>query len=237
MPGGCNFPRAGNWKCGQPVLGCTKGEARIWRGHSQGMKILVADDHDLLRETVAAFLLAEGMTEVVTLATLADVIEALSRDRFDVALIDAGLPGIEGLAGVAQAVAAGQGAAIALMAGSTSRDLAEAALDAGAAGFVPKKMSARAMVAAVRVMARGERFLPMGLLTPDPAPGTGAGQLTGREVTVLRGICAGKSNKEIARDLALQEVTVKLHVKTLSRKLGARNRTHAAMIARNGGLV
>lgn len=54
---------------------------------------------------------------------------------------------------------------------------------------------------------------------------------------MLRGICAGKSNKEIARDLALQEVTVKLHVKTLSRKLDARNRTHAAMIARSEGLV
>jgi DNA-binding NarL/FixJ family response regulator len=93
------------------------------------------------------------------------------------------------------------------------------------------------MVAAVRIMAAGERFLPMGLLTPDPAPGQVGALLTGREVTVLRGICAGKSNKEIARDLDLQEVTVKLHVKTLSRKLGARNRTHAAMIARNGGLV
>ena len=61
-------------------------------------------------------------------------------------------------------------------------------------------------------------------------------QLSQRERQVLRGICEGKSNKEIARDLDLQEVTVKLHVKTLSRKLGAKNRTHAAMIARNGGL-
>ena len=60
-------------------------------------------------------------------------------------------------------------------------------------------------------------------------------ELTRREADVLRGICEGKSNKEIARDLDLQEVTVKLHVKTLSRKLGAKNRTHAAMIARDGG--
>ena len=60
--------------------------------------------------------------------------------------------------------------------------------------------------------------------------------LTRRETDVLRGICEGKSNKEIARDLDLQEVTVKLHVKTLSRKLGAKNRTHAAMIARDAGL-
>ncbi|MFN3971128.1 MAG: response regulator [Gemmobacter sp.] len=201
------------------------------------MRILVADDHDLLRETVAAFLLAEGMEAVTTLATLPDVIAALAHGRYDVALIDAGLPGLEGLAGLDMAVKAARGGAVALMSGTTSRDLAEAALEAGARGFVPKKMSARAMVAAVRVMARGEKFMPMGLLTPDPEPGAAPGLLTGRESTVLRGICAGKSNKEIARDLELQEVTVKLHVKTLSRKLGARNRTHAAMIARNCGLV
>jgi DNA-binding NarL/FixJ family response regulator len=54
---------------------------------------------------------------------------------------------------------------------------------------------------------------------------------------VLRGICAGQSNKEIARVLDLQEVTVKLHVKTMSRKLGAKNRTHAAMLARDRKLI
>lgn len=201
------------------------------------MRILVADDHDLVRETIAAFLLAEGMEEVTTLATLDHVLSDMEGRRYDVVLVDAGLPGIDGLRGLARVVGMARGAAVALMAGSTSRDLAEAALEAGASGFVPKKMSARAMVAAVRLMAGGERFLPMGLLTPDPQPGQMGALLTGREVTVLRGICAGKSNKEIARDLDLQEVTVKLHVKTLSRKLGARNRTHAAMIARNGGLV
>ena len=93
------------------------------------------------------------------------------------------------------------------------------------------------MVAAVRLMAKGERFAPMGLLTADMAPGAPLAALTAREVTVLRGICEGKSNKEIARDLGLQEVTVKLHVKTLSRKLEAKNRTHAAMIAKAGGMA
>jgi DNA-binding NarL/FixJ family response regulator len=74
-------------------------------------------------------------------------------------------------------------------------------------------------------------------LQSEVAPGAPLALLTRREVSVLRGLCEGKSNKEIARDLALQEVTVKLHVKTLSRKLEARNRTHAAMIARNGGMI
>jgi DNA-binding NarL/FixJ family response regulator len=201
------------------------------------MRILVADDQDLVRETVAAFLLAEGMTAVDCVAGLPEVLERIAGGRYDLALVDHNLPGMNGLEGLARAVAAGRGTPVALLSASTSRDLAEAALEVGARGFVPKKMAARAMVAAVRLMARGETFAPIGILQRDGAAAAPFATLTGRELSVLRGICAGKSNKEIARDLALQEVTVKLHVKTLSRKLGARNRTHAAMIARNGGLA
>ena len=93
------------------------------------------------------------------------------------------------------------------------------------------------MVTAIRAMLAGQVFVPTELLVSDAPQGEGMLSLTRRETDVLRGLCAGKSNKEIARDLDLQEVTVKLHVKTLSRKLGARNRTHAAMIARDEGLI
>lgn len=201
------------------------------------MKILVADDHDLVRETIAAFLMAEGFGAVETAATLPEAIDRLEGEAHDLALLDLDMPTMKGFTGLARALAAGQGAHVALMSGSISRELAEAAMEAGAVGFVPKKLASRAMVAAVRLMARGENFVPVGLLRSDIAPGAPLAMLTRREVSVLRGVCEGKSNKEIARDLRLQEVTVKLHVMTLSRKLGARNRTHAAMIARNGGLA
>jgi DNA-binding NarL/FixJ family response regulator len=201
------------------------------------VKILVADDHDLVRETIAAFLMAEGFGAVETAATLPEAIDRLEGEAHDLALLDLDMPTMKGFTGLARALAAGQGAHVALMSGSISRELAEAAMEAGAVGFVPKKLASRAMVAAVRLMARGENFVPVGLLRSDIAPGAPLAMLTRREVSVLRGVCEGKSNKEIARDLRLQEVTVKLHVMTLSRKLGARNRTHAAMIARNGGLA
>lgn len=200
------------------------------------MKILVTDDHDLVRETIAAFLLAEGIEVADTAASLADALKAMEETRYDLVLLDHDMPSMNGLTGLVQAIAKGQGAGVALMSGSTSRELAEAAIDAGAIGFVPKKMASRAMVAAVRLMAAGDTFAPIGLLKSEVAPGAPLAMLTRRESSVLRGICDGKSNKEIARDLDLQEVTVKLHVKTLSRKLEAKNRTHAAMIARNGGL-
>lgn len=200
------------------------------------MNLLLADDHDLVREAIAAFLLAEGMESVATVASLPEALQLLARKRFDLVLLDYSMPGMNGLEGLAAARAAAPGIPVAILSGSISRDLAEAALKSGAAGYVPKTLSSRAMVAAIRAMVAGETFNPVGLLQHDPALGEGLTSLTRRELDVLRGICEGKSNKEIARDLDLQEVTVKLHVKTLCRKLSARNRTHAAMIARDAGL-
>lgn len=85
-------------------------------------------------------------------------------------------------------------------------------------------------------MTTGQIYLPDSIAPSTPLSASPV-RLTPRETDVLRGLIDGKSNKEIARDLDIQEVTVKLHVKTLSRKLNARNRTHAAMVARDLGLI
>lgn len=87
----------------------------------------------------------------------------------------------------------------------------------------------------MRLTAAGEVFLPFGAMNAELEDGPF--NLTRREAEVLRGICEGKSNKEIARDHDLQEVTVQLQVRTLSRKPDARNRTCAAMIARDHNLA
>ena len=87
-------------------------------------------------------------------------------------------------------------------------------------------------------MAMGEKYVPLDFLNAveEEADIPLAKQLSERELQVLGGLCQGLSNKEIARELDLQEVTIKLHVKTLCRKIEAKNRTHAAMIAKEAGL-
>jgi len=103
---------------------------------------------------------------------------------------------------------------------------------------VPKTLPAKSLVNAVRFMAMGEQYAPIAFMTAaeEEAKHPLAERLTKRELEVLRGLSEGKSNKEIARDLDLTEPTIKLHMKTLYRKLEVNNRTQAAIVARDEGL-
>ncbi len=98
-------------------------------------------------------------------------------------------------------------------------------------------MTAKSLVNAVRFMIAGETFVPASVLADaGEVPETEfTKQLSQREKQVLSGLCHGRSNKEIARELDLQEVTIKLHVRTLCKKLNAKNRTQAALIAKDAG--
>ena len=127
---------------------------------------------------------------------------------------------------------------VAVISGTASPEVAEKVLAAGAAGFVPKTLSAKSLVNAVRFMSMGEQYAPLEFLrTAEEKDGNPlADRLSRREMEVLERLTQGKSNKEIARDLDIREPTVKLHVKTLYRKIGAANRTQAAIFAKEAGL-
>lgn len=202
------------------------------------LRFLVADDHDLVREAIGSFIETEGAVEVSLAANLNEVLAAIREQGvFDLILLDYNMPGMNGLEGLEKAIQRNEGKPVAILSGTASRHIAEEALQAGAAGFVPKTLGSKSMVMAAKFMAQGEIFAPFNFLQQTVRGEEVKTGLTQREQQVLRGIACGKSNKEIARDYDLQEVTVKLHVKTLSRKLDARNRTHAAMIARDRELI
>ncbi|PTV97626.1 LuxR family two component transcriptional regulator [Rhodobacter aestuarii] len=195
------------------------------------MKLLIADDHDLVRDAIAALLRSGGCEEVDVAGNLSEALEEVAaRGPFDLVLLDYDMPGMDGLRGLTEMKRQYPDQAVAIISGVARPAAAREALDEGAIGFVPKALPARSIIGAVTLMASGSVFAPFDFLKQDDAPTMGG--LSPRETEVLRGICAGRTNKEIAREMDLQEVTVKLHVRTLTRKIGARNRTHAAMIAR-----
>ncbi len=203
------------------------------------MKILLADDQELVRDTIAAFLGREPDIEVDVAGDLPAAVELIRRNGpFDLVLLDYMMPGMNGLSGLGTVRALTKGKPVAILSGAAPRAVAEQALAEGAAGFLPKTMSTRSLIAAVRFMAAGEVYAPMRMMSDrdSDVPTVQGAQLTPREMDVLRRLCRGLPNKEIARELDLQEVTVKLHVKTLCRKINAANRTQAAMIAKDAGL-
>lgn len=199
------------------------------------MRILLADDHDLVRDTVSMFLKSEGVEEVKAVQNLSEALTAARTSSFDLALLDYNMPGMNGLGGIEQMKDAMNGGPVAILSGTATPAIATGAIKAGAIGFLPKTMNAKAMIGAIALMVSGEVFMPIGI--QQNSSNSQSKTLTTRETEVLRALCDGKSNKEIARDLDLKEVTIKLHVKTLCRKLDARNRTQAAMIARDQQLV
>lgn len=203
------------------------------------MRILIADDHDLLRDTLVLFLENEGSMETTAVASFDEARARMEQDdAYDLVLLDYNMPGMNGLEGMKTAIEMKEGQRVALISGEATKKIAEQALEAGAAGFVPKSLPAKSFVNAVKFMAMGEQYAPLDFMTAEDETKSNplAEKLTERELQVLEGLTQGLSNKEIARQLEIQEPTVKLHMKTLYRKVGAANRTQAALIAREAGL-
>lgn len=201
------------------------------------MRILIADDHDLVRETLSAYLENAGGAEVALASSLPETLKVgAEQGPFDLLLLDYNMPGMMGLEGLDKAIEAGVAKGVAILSGNAPANLAQDAVDRGAIGYLPKTMTAQSLVHAVRFMLAGETFVPVSHMAGNADQNPLAQQLSRREAEVLNGLCRGLANKEIARELDLQEVTIKLHVRTLCKKLEAKNRTHAAMIAKEAGL-
>lgn len=198
-------------------------------------RILIADDHRLVREVVASYLAAEGGLAVSGADTLDDALARVAEEGpFDLVMLDLAMPGMNGLAGLTQTLAANAPGSVVLFSGQAPRPIVFEALELGAAGFIPKSLSARSMLNAVSFVLSGEVFLPSSYFTAAAAlsaTGPLGKALSARELQVLRGVHSGLMNKEIARQLELSEATVKMYVRTICSKLDVKNRTQAAILA------
>jgi two-component system, NarL family, nitrate/nitrite response regulator NarL len=204
-------------------------------------KLLIADDHDLVRETLTSFITEQTGALVAQSRTLDEALERI-RDEgpFDLMLLDLTMPGMTMPNGLSRSIAANAPHPVAILTGTTSKEVEYSSIMDGAAGFLSKSLAPDQLVTRIRAILNGH-YTKLEDLESQGAGTSPTGRkmplLTQRERDVLKGLCEGKSNKEIAIDLDVQVVTVKLHVKTLSRKLEARNRTHAAMLARELHLI
>ena len=206
--------------------------------HDPMTRLLLVDDHALVRDLVAAHLHVQGFA-IDCAASLAEARQALAAAvPYDLILLDFALPDSTGLADSATLIGVARGKPVVLFSGLARPGTVVEALAAGFAGFIPKSTAAQALAAALRQVLAGKVWLPEGMdLTRRdsdlPAP---LASLTRRERQVLRAIRAGRMNKEIAGDLHISEVTVKMHVRAICQKLGARNRTQAALMAAGADL-
>jgi len=208
------------------------------------MRILLADDHDLIRDTIEEFLkrLAADL-QVSHAATLPEALDVLrAAGDLDLILLDLRMPGMNGLAGLKSVQAESGGVPIVILSGETDPDTVRSALQAGAAGFVPKTMRGTAMLNALRLVLAGERYVPDILLAEQTARADsgahgdrGLALLTRRERDVMRLLVQGLSNKEIGGSLKIEVVTVALHLRSIYRKLGVASRTQAVRMALEQG--
>jgi DNA-binding NarL/FixJ family response regulator len=215
------------------------------------IRVMVADDHELLRAGFAMVLEGQDGIEVVAQAAGgAEAVLLCAAMEVDVVLMDVRMPGMDGLEATRRIAAAGRRARIIIL---TTFDLDEYALEAvraGASGFLLKDVPPPELAAAVRIVAGGDAILTPRItqllmqtlareqrtsLRTGPRPDLSA--LTGREREVLTIVARGLSNAEIAAVLQLSEATVKTHVSRILTKLGLRDRAQAVVVAYESGVM
>lgn len=216
------------------------------------MRIILADDHELVRAGIRPFLAELGPDVTVEEAeTFDQVVSALDADgATDLAIVDLRMPGMHnGWLGTLKQQA--PGVPIVVLSGSLEPEDVVQCFRDGAGAYVPKTFGGPSMVAALKLVLTGQRFFPAFALeaaldaTRSSARGSAGGaspgegslleRLSARERDILGLMIDGGTNKEIARQLEVQEITVKVHLRNIYRKLGAANRAQAVRIALENG--
>lgn len=212
------------------------------------MKVVIADDEAMIRGGLRMLLETEPDFEVVAEATDgAEAVELARRHRPDVVLMDIRMPGLDGLTAAREVLALPAAPRVVILTTFDEDESVYEALRVGASGFILKSAPPERLLDAVRAASSGralidpavtrrviEAFARQSSHVPPPV---GLDELTPRETEVLRLVARGLNNSEIATELVVAEATVKSHVNRVLMKLGLRDRTQAAVLAYEAGLI
>ncbi len=196
---------------------------------------LVVDDHPLFCDALVMTLQAvSSVQSITTAASLSEALSVLKETTPDVVVLDLNLPDVNGFDGLIRLHKATNAAILVVSSMADARTI-NAAISAGAAGFVPKHSQRDMFRRALDTIARQQTFVPEDHM-PEADTATQdsvarLASLTAQQSRILELICEGKLNKQIAFDLSIAETTVKAHVTAIMRKLGVHSRTQAVLIA------
>jgi DNA-binding NarL/FixJ family response regulator len=205
-------------------------------------RLLIADDHGLMREVMACFLEAAPDLEVIAEAEDGREAVALTEQyRPDVVLMDLSMPHMNGLEATRQIASKVPASKVLVITASRNEGLLQQMLDAGAAGFVLKTGDTDELLSAVRTVLQGKRYISQGLtsreLSGSRSHATRLESLTAREREVLQLIGEGRTNREIAGQLCLSVKTVEVHRGRIADKLGVRGRSLLVKYSISSGLA
>jgi len=198
--------------------------------------VLICDDHRLVREGLSQSVKAvPGVDRVDTATSGEEVLARWPMERQDLVLMDVCMPGLGGVEAARRLVRAHPGANVVMLTGAADREAVAMAISSGARGFLHKDVSRAELCAAVaNALATADL---LGEVERVPAEQPKGPELTEREVQVLRGMAAGKSNAQIGRELYLSEDTIKTHARRLFRKMRVNDRAQAVASGFRQGLV
>ncbi len=207
---------------------------------------LIIDDHPLFCDALELTLRSvSSLGQIVTTDRIGKAFQILGKTRPpSLVVLDLNLPEVSGLEGLAQLRARFPSCPVLVVSSMAENGVIAGALDAGAAGFVPKHSPRPIFREALETVTQGGTFKPPGFVNPsgtatkevrDAAARLAA--LTQQQARILAGICDGRLNKQIAYDFGISESTVKAHVTAVMRKLGVQNRTQAVLVAQEANFI
>jgi DNA-binding NarL/FixJ family response regulator len=202
------------------------------------LKIIIADDHPLMRKALRSALEEDGAFDVVGEASEGvEVISLVGRTNPDIALLDLRMPRMDGIACLAQLQARCPGVRTIIISAVEDPSMVRAALRHGATAFILKRIESGDLAAAIRQAMDGVVYEPFGVVGEAVDDRLEESGVSKRELAILKLVADGKSNKQIAAELFLAVQTIKFHLSSVYRKLDSRTRTEAIREAYRRGLL